>query len=102
MPSDVAVPELVHCRLAPLAAVGSATVLTSAPPGVYSSRKAAVLALVNAAVPSPTRTTTTLPGVNWAGRAAAKASGRKAEVARSEFIGVRILRSSGRGCGQST
>jgi hypothetical protein len=64
--SLVATPEFVRRLLAPLAAVGSGSVWTSVPEGVYSSRKTAVAALESGAVPSPTRTTARLPPVSCA------------------------------------
>jgi hypothetical protein len=75
---EVAVPESVTRRLAPMTAVGSAIVCTSTPAGVYSSRKRAVAALVSAAAPVPTRETIRLPGVmgDWAAAAVASASAK--------------------------
>src|SRR5262245_1361673 len=62
-PSEVAVPEFVQGWCRPVATVGIAIDCTRTPPGVYSSRKVAVEALVSAPEPVPTRTTTRLPNV---------------------------------------
>src|SRR5262245_61463441 len=61
-----AVPLSVIWRFRPNGAVGNAIVWTGLDPaqGWNSSRNTGVAALVSGAVPSPTRTTTTFPGVN--------------------------------------
>jgi hypothetical protein len=51
--SDVAVPEFVILLLLPETVVGSGMDCTNVPAVVYSSKKPAVAALLNAAAPSP-------------------------------------------------
>ena len=63
-PSEVADPLMVSRLLAPAAPVGSGIVCTSAPAGVYSSRKTGAAEPDSAVPPSPSRATTTLPAVN--------------------------------------
>ena len=48
-------PAATHCLFAPDTAVGIAIDCANVPAGVYSSRNTAVDALVNPALPSPTR-----------------------------------------------
>src|SRR4051794_36593770 len=73
-PSLVADPLSTRRLFAPATLVGRGTDCTSVPAVVYSSRNAGAELAVRAVTPSPTRTTTTLPGV----KAAAKAAGAPA------------------------
>src|SRR5215204_6057236 len=71
MPSGSPVPARTSGLLPPPPVVGSGTVLWRAPLESYSSRNAAVPEVVSAPDPSPTRRTTTFPGVKAAAGAAA-------------------------------
>ena len=64
-PSEVAFPLSVKAWLLPVNDVGLAIDCTSVPDVVYSSRKTAVDALVNAPEPVPTLTTTMFPAVKF-------------------------------------